>query len=70
MCCSVMMSCSLNNRARRQHQRQHHGEPAEDGAGDEVGRENGGVPGRQNGSGEVEGDDAVHRQHQRSGEAG
>jgi hypothetical protein len=47
MCCGVMMSCSLKMARAGQHQRQHHGESAEDGAGDEVGREDGGVPRRQ-----------------------
>ena len=45
--------------ARRQHQREHHGEPAEDGSGDKVRWEDGRVPGRQNGCGEVERHDAV-----------
>ena len=49
---------------------QHHGEAGEDGAGDEVGREDGGVPAGQHRGGEVEGHDGVHREHQRRGEAG
>ena len=70
MCCGVMMSCSLINGARRNQQRQHHGEAAEDRAGHEVGREDRGVPGRDDRRGEVEGHDAVHRKHQRRGKAG
>ena len=60
----------LEDRARRNHQRQHHGESAEDRAGDEVGRENRRVPGRNNRGGEVEGNDAVHGEHERRGETG
>ncbi len=49
----------------RDRQRQHHGEPAEDGATDEVRREEGRVPARQLRHREVERHDRVHRQPQR-----
>ena len=51
-------------------QRQHHREAGEDGAGDEVGREDRGVPAGQLRHREVEGHDGVHREHQRRREAG
>ena len=69
-CCGVMMSCSLKIARAGNEQRQHHGEAAEDRAGDEVRRENRRVPGRNNRRGEVEGHDAVHRENQRRGETG
>ena len=57
----------LEHGARWKHQRQDHGKAAEDCAGHEIGRENCRVPGRQDRCGEIEGDHAVHRQHQRRG---
>ena len=49
---------------------QHHREAAEDGARDEVGREDRRVPAGHLRGGEVERHDRVHRQHQRRREAG
>ncbi len=56
--------------AERDGQRQHHREAGEDGAGDEVRREDRRVPARDDADGEVEADDRVHRDHQRRREAG
>ena len=53
----------------RQHQRQHHREAGEDGAGDEVRREDRRVPARELRGREVERDDRVDREHQRRREA-
>ena len=50
----------LVNRARRNQQREHHGEAAEDRARHEIRRENRGVPRWDDGGGEIEGDHAVH----------
>ena len=47
----------LEHRAQRNQQRQYHPEPGENGTGDEVGRENGGMPSWQLGNGEVQRDD-------------
>ena len=55
--------------AHRDHHRQHHREAREDGAGHEVGREDRRVPAGHDRHGEVPGHDAVHREHQRRGEA-
>lgn len=57
------------DRAQRQHQGQHHREAGEDGAGDEVRREDGRVPARDVRDGEVERDDGVHGKHERGREA-
>ena len=51
-------------------QHQHHGEAGVDGARDEVGREDGGVPSGDDADGEVEADDGVNREHQRRGQSG
>ena len=51
-------------------QHQHHGEAGVDGAGDEVGREDGGVPSGDDADGEVEADDGVYGEHQRRGQSG
>jgi len=56
--------------AERDEQGQHHGKAAEDGPGDKVRREDGGVPTRDDRSGKVEGHDAVHGKHQRGGDTG
>ena len=56
--------------ARDHHQRQHHREAGEDGAGDEVGREDRGVPAGELRGREVERHDRVHGEHQRRREAG
>ena len=53
-----------------EHESQHHGESTEDGASDEVRREDGGMPARNDGSREVERNDGVHRKHQRCREGG
>ncbi len=47
-----------------------HGQAGEDGAGDEVGGEDGRVPAGHDAHGEVPGDDRVHRDDQRRGQAG
>ena len=60
----------FENRARGNEQRQHHGKPSENRAGDKVRRENCGVPRRQDRRREVEGHDAVNRQHQRRRKSG
>src|SRR5258706_14781824 len=52
----------------RDDDREHHPDSGEDRAGDEVRRENGGVPSRHERHGEVEGHDRVDRQHERSRE--
>ena len=51
------------------HQRHHHGEAREDGPGDEVGREDRGVPAGELGGREVHRHDRVDGQHQRRREA-
>ncbi len=52
------------------HERQHHGEPGEDRAGDEVGREDRRMPSRDEGDREVHRDDRMHREDQRRREGG
>ncbi len=56
--------------ANRNRQRQHHREAGIDRAGDEVRREDGGVPPGQHRHREVEADDGVDREHQRRRDAG
>ncbi len=53
--------------ARGDGQGHYHGESGIDGAGDEVGREDGGVPAGNHANGEVEADYCVDRNHQRRG---
>ena len=69
-CRSVMMFSSPKRLAGDHHQREHHGEAGEDGAGDEVGREDRRVPAGQLRDGEVDRHDRVHREHQRRRQAG
>src|SRR5947209_17069533 len=52
------------------HEREHHSESVVDGAGDEVGREDGGVPSGKNGDGEIEADDGVNGKDERGRDAG
>ena len=61
----VLQSEQLTRRHRQGH---HHGKATEDGAGNKVRREDGGVPARKLTGGKVKGHHAVHRKHQRSGE--
>ena len=56
--------------ARDHHQRDHHREAREDGAGDEVGREDRRVPAGQLRDGEVHRDDRVHGEDERCRQAG
>ena len=49
------------NLTERDEKGENHGETAEDGACNEVRREDGGVPSGNNGSSEIEGNDAMHR---------
>ena len=49
------------NLAERDEKGENHGETTKDGAGNEVRREDGGVPTRNDGGREIEGNDAVHR---------
>ena len=56
--------------AQRDGERQDHGEARVDGAGDEVGREDGRVPARELRHREVEAHHGVHRDDERCGEAG
>ncbi len=60
----------IQSPARDQHQRHHHGEAGEDGARDEVGREDRRVPAGHDRGREVERHDRVHRKHQRRRNAG
>ena len=48
------------NLANGDSEHQHHGEAGIDGAGDEVGREDGGVPSRNDADGEIEADHSVN----------
>ena len=61
----VLQSEQLTRRHRQGH---HHGKATEDGAGNKVRREDGGVPARKLTGGKVKGHHAVNRKHQRSGE--
>ena len=54
----------------RNHDGEHHRETTEHSTSYEVWWENGGVPSRNHGGGEVEGNDRVNRKNQRCGESG
>ena len=55
--------------AQRNGEGQHHGKAGVDRAGDEIGREDRGVPAGNDGDGEVEAHDGVHGEHQRRRQA-
>ena len=65
-----MKSWRPKARAQRQRQGEHHREAGEDRAGDEVGREDRGVPARDDAGREVEGHDRVDRDDERRGQPG
>jgi hypothetical protein len=56
--------------AQGDHQGDHHGQARMDGAGHEVGGEDGGVPAGYDAQGKIPGDHAVHRDDQRGGQGG
>ena len=58
------------NLADRDRQHQHHRETGVDGARDEVGRKDGGVPSGDDANGEIEAHDGVDREHQRRSQSG
>ena len=66
----VMKSSSSKSLRSGIERRHHHREAREDGAGDEVGREDGGVPAGHDADREVEAHDGVDREHERRREPG
>src|SRR5450759_3129100 len=60
----------VHNRAGDNHQREHHRHPRENSSGDEIGREDSGVPAGNHRGGKIPAHNGVHRNHQRRGETG